>query len=70
MRGFGLLLLLIGVGGYFYCSSQLSALGPVPEGLSLGAAFEHPAGRWEVGTYASAAAGVFGALMAAYPRGR
>jgi hypothetical protein len=43
---------------------------PLPEGLSIGESLDHPAGRWDMARYGSAAAAGFGLLMAMFPRGR
>ncbi len=70
MRNFGGILLLLGVLGFFYASSQLSALEPVPQGLDVRASLQYAAGRWDVFRYACAAAGGIGLLLALFPRGR
>jgi len=70
MRNFGLILLLGGVIGFLYCSSQLQALDPLPAGLPLEDYFRNMAGRWELARYASAAAALVGLLLAFFPQGR
>jgi hypothetical protein len=70
MRNFGGIVLLLGILGFFYASSQLSDLPPVPEGLSISEGLSYPAGRWEMVRYASAAVAGFGLLMAMFPKGR
>jgi hypothetical protein len=70
MRNFGGILLLLGILGFFYASARLADLTPVPQGQSVSAALEYPAGRWELARYACAAAGGFGLLMALFPKGR
>lgn len=70
MRNFGGTLLLLGVIGFFYCSSQLEESGPPPEGLSISESFAHPTGRYEIGRWASACAAAFGGVMALFPKGR
>jgi len=70
MRNFGGVLLLLGVLGFFYASSQRDQLEPVPDGLSVSESLNYPAGRWEMARYACAVAGGFGLLMAIFPKGR
>lgn len=63
MRNFGLVLLLAGGVGFFYCSSRASQLGPVPEHLSVEDSLRTDAGKNEAARYASAAAGFVGLLV-------
>ena len=70
MRNLGGVLLLLGIFGFFYCSSRLSDAGPLPAGLSISESLEQPAGRWEMARYACASAAGFGLLMAMFPKGR
>jgi hypothetical protein len=70
MRTFGLALLAVGVLGFVYCSSQLSALPPVPPGVELGDYLQYDAGKLELGRYAAAIGGFIGLLMAFFPQGR
>jgi hypothetical protein len=70
MRNLGGILLLLGVLGFFYASSQLSDLEPVPQGLGIREGLAYPAGRWEMARYGCAAAAGFGLLMALFPKGR
>jgi len=70
MRNFGGLMLLVGMVGFLYCSSQLSKTGEVPEGKSISESLEYDAGRWEVGRYVCAGIGAFGLLMTMFPKGR
>ena len=70
MRNFGIITLVLGILGFFYCGGQLQDYEPVPAGLSIGKALELPAGRWEVGRYACGLVAAFGMLMAFFPRGR
>ncbi len=70
MRNFGGILLLLGIFGFVYCSSQMDKFEPVPQGKSISEALAYPAGKWEVGRYACAAAAGFGLLMAMFPKGR
>ena len=51
MRTLGALLLLVGIVGFFYCSSHLSGLESIPEGTSLGNYLQYDAGKFELGRY-------------------
>jgi hypothetical protein len=68
MRNLGGILLLLGILGFFYTSSQLEDLEPVPQGLSVSEGLRYPAGRWDVARYACAAAAAFGLLLALVPK--
>jgi hypothetical protein len=70
MRNFGAILLVLGLFGFFYCSSRRDEAPPPPEGLSVAEALKEPAGRWEMARYGCAAAAGFGLLMAMFPKGR
>ena len=70
MRNFGAVLLLVGLLGFFYASSQAVKYEPAPAGASLSEELETPAGRWEIARYASAGAAALGLLMALFPKGR
>lgn len=70
MRNFGFMLMLLGIAGAIYCTSQLGQAPPLPENLGLMESLEHPAGKWQTGQYACAAAAFFGFLMLLFPRGR
>lgn len=70
VRRFGMILLVLGVFGFFYASSRASEAGAVPEGLSLSESIDHPAGRWELARYAAAGVAMFGVLLALFPQGR
>jgi hypothetical protein len=70
MRNFGATLLLLGILGFFYSSSRIDELGPLPAGLSVREGLKVPAGQWEMARYGCAAAVGFGALMAMFPKGR
>ena len=70
MRNFGSILMILGIGGFFYCSSRLSDAQPLPPDLSISEGLEQPAGRWEMARYACAGAAGFGLLMAMFPKGR
>jgi hypothetical protein len=70
MRNFGGVLLLLGILAFFYASSRLEEVEPLPDGLSIGESLKEPAGRWEMARYGSAALAGFGLLMAMFPKGR
>jgi hypothetical protein len=65
-----LILLLLGVLGFFYSSSQLDQQEPLPEGTSVAEGLQRPAGRWEMARYGCAAVAGFGLLMGLFPKGR
>ena len=70
MRSFGGVLLLAGLIGFFYCSSQLSGLEPVPEGAELGRYLEYDAGKYELGRYLGLTAAFVGVILSLFPKGR
>jgi len=70
MRNLGGILLLVGVLGFFYCSSQLSRAEPVPPEKSISQSLQYPAGRFELGRYAAAMAAAVGVILAMFPKGR
>jgi len=70
MRNLGAILLLLGIVGFFYSSSKIDEVGPLPEGLSVSEGLKEPAGRWEMARYGCAAAAGLGLLMAMFPKGR
>ena len=70
MRNFGAVLLVLGVLGFFYCSSKLDDVEPLPDGLTVTESLREPAGQWEMARYGSAVVGAFGLLMAMFPKGR
>ena len=70
MRNLGFTLLVAGVLGFLYCSSQLSGLEPLAADVPLGDYFRNAAGRLELGRYFSAGAAFIGVLMAFFPKGR
>jgi hypothetical protein len=70
MRNFGTILLLLGVLGFFYSSSRLADVEPLPAGLSVTEGLKEPAGRWEMARYGCAVAAGFGLLIAVFPKGR
>jgi hypothetical protein len=70
MRNFGGILLLLGVLGFFYASSRLDEVEPLPPGVSVSEGLEQPAGRWELARYGCAGAAGIGLLLALFPKGR
>lgn len=70
MRTLGGLLLLVGIVGFFYCSSNLSGLESIPEGTSLRRYLEYDAGRYELGRYLALVAAFIGVILAMFPKGR
>ena len=70
MRNFGSILMIVGIGGFFYCSSRLSEAPPLAPELSIGDSIQQPAGRWDMGRYGCAGVAAFGLLMAMFPKGR
>jgi hypothetical protein len=70
MRNTGVVMLLLGILGFFYCTGRLAEAPPVPEGLTVGESLEYAAGKWELARYACAVVGGFGLLMSFFPKGR
>ena len=70
MRNLGLIFLFGGILVFFYCTTQLSGLDPVPAQATLGQYFDYPAGRFEIGRYAAVCVAGIGLLLALFPRGR
>jgi hypothetical protein len=70
MRTLGALLILIGIVGFFYCSSHLSGLESIPEGTDLSKYLEYDAGRYELGRYLAVLSGLVGVLLSLFPKGR
>jgi hypothetical protein len=70
MRNFGGFMVVLGIVGFLYCSSQLSKMGEVPEGKSISESLEYDVGRYEVARYVCAGIGAFGLLMTLFPKGR
>jgi hypothetical protein len=64
------MMLLVGILGFFYATSQMEEAEPVPPGISLSEYTRYTAGRWELARYALAAVGGIGALFALFPEGR
>lgn len=70
MRRYGIIMLLVGVLGFFYATGRMQESEPVPPGISVSEYTRYPAGRWELARYALAAVGGIGALFALFPEGR
>jgi hypothetical protein len=70
MRTLGALLVLAGIVGFFYCSSQLADMPPLPEGISLERYLEYDAGKLELWRYLSLVAGFIGVILSLFPKGR
>jgi hypothetical protein len=70
MRRFGIILIGLGAGAYYFCSQQLATETPVPAGLSIEESLEYPAGRYEVAEHVAAMVGGIGLLMLVFPQGR
>ena len=70
MRNFGSILMIVGIGGFFYCSSRLSEVPPLAPELSIADGVQQQAGRWDMARYGCAGAAAFGLLLALFPKGR
>jgi len=70
MRNIGGILLIFGILAFFYASSRLDDVEPLPAGLSIGESLKAPAGRWQMVRYACAGVAGFGLLMALFLKGR
>jgi hypothetical protein len=70
MRNLGATLLLLGILGFFYSSSRIGEVGPLPPGLSVSEGLKESAGRWEMARYGCIAAAALGLLMVMFPKGR
>ena len=70
MRNFGFILIVVGIAGFFYCTTQMQGLEPLSANADLGDYFRNKAGRLELGRFAAAGAGFIGLLMAFFPQGR
>ena len=70
MRNFGLILLVAGVAGFFYCGSRASEFEPLRAGLSVGESLETERGKWDAGRYACAAAAFMGIVLTMVPQNR
>ncbi len=70
MRTLGAVLLLVGLVGFFYCSSHLGGLESIPEGTPLGRYLEYDAGKFELGRYLALICALVGVILAMFPKGR
>jgi hypothetical protein len=70
MRQLGLALIVLGVAGFFYCSSQVDHYEPLPEEISISKSLETPRGRFETGRYVALGGAFCGVLLAMFPQGR
>jgi hypothetical protein len=70
MRTVGLALLVGGLFGFFYCSSRLSGLSPIPASVEIGDYLQYEAGKWELARYGTALAVLVGVVLSLFPRGR
>jgi hypothetical protein len=70
MRNFGIMLLLAGLAGAFYCTQQMARFEPLREGYTVSESLETDRGKWEAGRYACAAGAFVGILLAMMPQGR
>jgi hypothetical protein len=70
MRNFGGILMLLGVLGFFYATTKLDDVEPLPQGVSLSEGLDRPAGRWDLARYVCAGAAGIGLLLALFPKGR
>jgi len=70
VRTLGVVLLAGGLFGFFYCSTRLSGLDPLPAGLAVGDYLKYEAGRWELARYGTALAALIGAVLSLFPSGR
>lgn len=69
MRTTGLTLLVGGLFAFFYCSTRLSGLDPLPAGLELGDYMQYEARKWELARYGAALTALIGVLLSRFPRG-
>jgi hypothetical protein len=63
-------MLVGGIAGFVYCTSQMSALTPMAADAGLADYLRNEAGRYELGRYLAAASAAVGALLAMFPKGR
>lgn len=70
MRNFGLVLILAGAAGAYYCNGQMERFQPLPPGLSVTESLETDRGKWDAGRYAGAALALTGVLLFFMPQGR
>jgi hypothetical protein len=70
VRRYGIMMLLVGILGFYYATSRMQEVEPVPPGISISEYTRYPAGRWELLRYGLAAIGGIGAIFALFPEGR
>lgn len=70
MRTFGLILIVAGVAGFYYCSQQLANLQPLPAEYSVEDSLRTDRGKMEAGRFLSAGGVIIGLLFVVYPQGR
>lgn len=70
MRNFGLVLIVAGIAGFVYCTSEMKGLEPLSANAELADYWRNTVGRLELGRFVAAAAALFGLLMAFFPQGR
>jgi hypothetical protein len=70
MRLSGLVLLVGGLIAFFYLSSRLAGVSPVPPGVELGDYMRYEAGKLELARYGAAIAALVGVLLSLFPKGR
>jgi hypothetical protein len=66
----GLVLLVAGLLGFFYCHTNLATLEPVPPGVAIGDYTQYEAGKLELLRYGAAIVALIGVLMTMFPSGR
>jgi hypothetical protein len=64
------MMFLVGALGFYYATSRMEEVEPVPPGISISEYTRYAAGRWELLRYGLAAVGAIGALLALFPEGR
>jgi hypothetical protein len=70
MRHAGAVLVLVGVVGYFYCSSKVSGAPPYRQDAGILETLREPGARWDLARYASAFVGATGSVLLLFTRRR
>jgi hypothetical protein len=70
MRKLGLVVLVGGLFGFFYASSQMAGLQPLPPDVAIGDYMQYEAGKWELARYGGALAVLIGIVLSLFPSGR
>ena len=70
MRTLGLAFLVGGLLGFFYCSSRLAGVEPLPASVPVGEYLQYESGKWELARYGCALAALIGIVLSLFPRGR